>query len=40
MTGPCKHCIVLLGNDVHDERLFPQLVRAVLGEIVVPWRCD
>jgi hypothetical protein len=30
-------CLVLLSNDVRAERLYPDLVRAVLGEIRLPW---
>ena len=35
-----KRCVVMLGNDVRDERLFPELVRTVLGETGVPWRWE
>ncbi len=33
-----KRCVVLLGNDVRVEALFPELVRAVLGETGTSWR--
>lgn len=35
-----KRCVVLLGNDVRAERLFPELVRTVLGETGAPWRWE
>lgn len=40
-TMVCLHrgrrCVVLLGNDVRAERLYPELVRTVLGETGAPW---
>ena len=35
-----KRCVVLLANDVRAERLFPELVRVVLGETGAPWRWE
>lgn len=32
-----QRCIVLLANDVRAERIYPELVRRVLGEIRLPW---
>lgn len=32
-----RRCLVLLSNDVRAERLYPDLVRAVLGETQLPW---
>lgn len=32
-----RRCLVLLSNDVRAERLYPDLVRAVLGETGMPW---
>jgi len=32
-----QRCLVLLSNDVRAERLYPELVRAVLGETRLPW---
>ena len=32
-----RRCLVLLSNDVRAERLYPDLVRAVLGETGLPW---
>lgn len=32
-----QRCVVLLANDVRAERIYPELVRAVLGETAVPW---
>lgn len=32
-----KRCVVLLSNDVRAERLYPDLVRAVLGKTSLPW---
>lgn len=32
-----RRCVVLLSNDVRAERLYPELVRAVLGETGMPW---
>lgn len=30
-------CVVLLGNDVRDEKLYPELVRFILGVTGMPW---
>jgi CubicO group peptidase (beta-lactamase class C family) len=35
-----RRCIVLLGNDVRAEALYPGLVRFVLGETGTPWRWE
>lgn len=35
-----RRCLVLLSNDVRAERLYPELVRAVLGETGLPWRWE
>ncbi|WBY09676.1 hypothetical protein PIB19_10540 [Sphingomonas sp. 7/4-4] len=35
-----KRCIVLLSNDVRAEAAFPELVKAVLGEMGLPWRWE
>ncbi len=32
-----QRCVVLLANDVRAERIYPALVRAVLGESAMPW---
>jgi len=32
-----KRCVVMLSNDVRAERIYPALVRAVLGETKMPW---
>jgi CubicO group peptidase (beta-lactamase class C family) len=32
-----QRCLVLLSNDVRAERLYPDLVRAILGETDLPW---
>ncbi len=32
-----RRCLVLLSNDVRSERLYPELMRAVLGETGLPW---
>lgn len=32
-----RACVVLLGNDVRAERVFPELVRFILGETGAPW---
>lgn len=32
-----QRCLVLLANDVRAERIYPSLVRAVLGETAMPW---
>lgn len=35
-----KRCVVILGNDVRVEALFPELVRTALGETGAPWRWE
>ncbi len=35
-----QRCVVILSNDVRAEALFPELVRALLGEAGVPWRWE
>lgn len=35
-----RRCVVLLSNDVRAERLYPDLVRAVLGDIRLPWNWE
>jgi CubicO group peptidase (beta-lactamase class C family) len=35
-----RRCVLLLGNDVRDERIYPDLVRTVLGETGMPWRWE
>ena len=32
-----KRCLIVLGNDVRVEALFPELVRKVLGETGTQW---
>jgi CubicO group peptidase (beta-lactamase class C family) len=32
-----KRCAVLLANDVRAERLYPELIRTILGETALPW---
>jgi CubicO group peptidase (beta-lactamase class C family) len=32
-----RRCLVLLANDVRAERMYPELVRAILGETGMPW---
>jgi len=32
-----KRCLVMLANDVRSERIYPDLVRIVLGDIKMPW---
>jgi CubicO group peptidase (beta-lactamase class C family) len=32
-----KRCLVLLSNDVRAERIYPDLIRAVLGQTRLPW---
>lgn len=32
-----RRCVVLLANDVRAERIYPALVRGILGEISMPW---
>ena len=33
-----RRCMVVLGNDVRVEALFPELTRAVLGETGTSWK--
>lgn len=35
-----KRCAVLLANDVRAEKIYPEMVRAVLGETAMPWRWE
>ena len=35
-----RRCVVLLANDVRAERIYPEIVRAVLGETRMPWRWE
>lgn len=35
-----RRCVVILGNDVRDEALFPALVKTVLGETGAPWQWE
>lgn len=32
-----RRCLVVLANDVRAERIYPELARAVLGDISMPW---
>jgi CubicO group peptidase (beta-lactamase class C family) len=32
-----KRCVVLLANDVRAERIYPEIVRKILGETKMPW---
>jgi hypothetical protein len=32
-----RRCVVLLANDVRAEYLYPEIVRAVLGDTGLPW---
>jgi hypothetical protein len=32
-----RRCVVLLANSVRAERIYPALVRFVLGETAMPW---
>ena len=32
-----RRCAVLLANDVRAEKIYPELVRAILGETKMPW---
>jgi hypothetical protein len=29
--------VVMLANDVRAERIYPELARAILGEVAMPW---
>lgn len=35
-----RRCAVLLANDVRAEKIYPEMVRAVLGETRMPWRWE
>lgn len=35
-----KRCAILLANDVRAERIYPELVREILGETKMPWTWD
>jgi CubicO group peptidase (beta-lactamase class C family) len=35
-----RRCALLMSNDVRAERLFPELVRTILGETGAPWRWE
>lgn len=35
-----RDCVVLLSNDVRAERIYPELVEAVLGDTGLPWRWE
>jgi CubicO group peptidase (beta-lactamase class C family) len=35
-----RRCLALLSNDVRAERLYPDLVRAILGETGLPWNWE
>jgi hypothetical protein len=35
-----QRCVVLLANDVRAERIYPELVGAVLGDTRMPWRWE
>lgn len=35
-----RRCVVLLGNDVRAERIYPELASLVLGGIRLPWRWE
>jgi CubicO group peptidase (beta-lactamase class C family) len=35
-----KRCLVMLSNDVRAERVYPELARAVLGEVAMPWQWE
>lgn len=32
-----RRCVVLLANDVRAEKIYPEVVRAALGETAMPW---
>jgi CubicO group peptidase (beta-lactamase class C family) len=32
-----KRCVVMLGNDVRAERIYPEIARIILGETKMPW---
>jgi hypothetical protein len=35
-----RSCVVLLGNDVRAEALYPGIVKFILGETGAPWRWE
>lgn len=35
-----KRCVVMLANDVRAEKIYPEVVRVVLGETKMPWRWE
>jgi CubicO group peptidase (beta-lactamase class C family) len=35
-----RRCVVMLGNDVRAERIYPELARRVLGETDMPWQWE
>ncbi|MES2899113.1 MAG: serine hydrolase domain-containing protein [Pseudomonadota bacterium] len=35
-----QRCVVMLANDVRAERIYPALVRAILGDTAMPWRWE
>ena len=35
-----RRCVVLLANDVRAERIYPEIVRTILGETRMPWRWE
>lgn len=35
-----KSCLVMLGNDVRAERIYPQITELVLGKTSMPWRWE
>jgi len=35
-----KRCVVMLANDVRAERIYPEIVRSILGDTEMPWRWE
>ncbi len=35
-----QRCVVMLANDVRAERIYPEIVRMILGETKMPWRWE
>jgi CubicO group peptidase (beta-lactamase class C family) len=35
-----KRCVVLLANDVRAERIYPEIVRKILGQTRMPWHWE
>jgi len=35
-----QRCVVMLANDVRAERIYPEVVRVILGETKMPWRWE